>query len=427
MSSMMIIHTGDLHLGCSLSRESPLARFYIDVLKELVEKAIREKAIVLISGDFFDHYDVSYSLMIEVARYLRQLRDNNIEVVVVPGNHDNARSGRGVLDLFNEAGLIKLTRYEEIGGHLLLYPLRINDYDFYGVPGFRNQAESKYIKENRVKFVKKNNENNVIILAHVSVEFAGFRPRDYNRQYGMIDVVENELWRIMPSGIKYVALGHIHIPIPQERKFKSNIAYPGAPIGMNIEDLRETALLERKGVRRRFLMVDLEGDLPLVEAVELESSPKIMYEKASYISIDELRKHISSIVKDGADYHGFIFEAKVEGLKDEQVNELRSFIQEIQRSYNKLVYLRLPEVSGVENVFAGYDIHQVDTGSLSIEEIEEKILNEYAGKLGLRIPIEKIKEILRLLYEEKGERGRYYYKELYEKIKSILQESYKGG
>ncbi|ADV64674.1 metallophosphoesterase family protein [Desulfurococcus mucosus] len=421
---MVFIHTGDLHLGCNLSEESALSKLYMDVLDEILENALEHRAPLLISGDFFDHYAVSYTLMIEVARRLRRLREAGVEVVAVQGNHDNARGGRGVLDLYSETGLIKLTRYEEREGYLVLHPLKAGGYVFYGVPGFRNQAESRYIKERRVRFTGVGEAGGapIIVLAHVSVEFAGFKPSAYSEIYGDMDVLENELWSILPGGTRYVALGHVHIPIPFERKFKSNTAYPGAPIGMGINDLRDTARLSGKGVGRRILLVDVEGDIPSVEALELESAPRVFYEKTGFNSIEELKKYLEQAVKTHGDHHAFIID--VEELKTGEAGGLTPFIQELQQKHGKLVYIRLPGETGFEDFFTGVQPPPQATG-LTLEDIEDMVLREQAGRLGL--PVEKIREILRLLYEERGEKGRRYYQDLYEELKRALRESYSRG
>jgi len=424
---MLFIHTGDIHIGCSLSEKGSLDKFYMNVLNEIVEKALTEKTPILISGDLFDQPAISFSLLVDVARYFRRLREAGVDVIVVQGNHDNSRSGRGALDLYSEAGLIRLTRYEEKEGLLVLNPLDMGDYIVYGIPGFRNQAESRYIRERRVKLIEPATgwSKPIIVLAHVSVSFAGFKPSDYSDRYGRIDVLENELWGILPAKTRYIALGHIHLPIPVDKRFKSNIAYPGAPIGMNISDLKESYELAEKDIKRRILLVDTDGDTPVVEAVELESTPKVLYSEGTYLSIDDLRRHVRDTVRDRVDYDVFIFDAK--GLKPEEYGGVQALIDELRRQYGKYIRVVLREKTSIEGVFAGDYALSMDSRGLSIEEIEEKAIREYAEKLGIGIPIDRLKEILELLYREKGEAGRSFYSSLYEELKKVFREVYQGG
>lgn len=422
---MIYIHTGDLHLGCTLSERGPLAEFYLKILEEIADKAILEKAPVLVAGDFFDSYNPdNYTLMTKVAESLRRLRDSGISVIAVQGNHDNARSRHGVLDFYDASGLLKLTRYEEKEGWLVLYPLRIGDQVFYGIPGFRNQAESRYIKEKRVVFkgLDEARKNSLIILAHVSIEFAGFKPSSYSYMYGRMDVLRDEFTGVLPPETRYVALGHIHLPIPSERVFKSNIAYPGAPIGMNAMDLRDSARLEKAGVKRRILLVDISSDTPLVKAFELQNTPRVIHEKVYTSNLDELKKHLEKTIRDYTDYHSFIID--VEGLRIESSGELSRIVQELQRKHSKLIHLKLTGEESVKSILVGFNPSIEVTGELSVDELEAEILKEYVEKQGLRIPFEKVHEILRLMYEEREEKGESFYRSLYDKIKEALREIY---
>lgn len=90
-----ILHLADLHLGWEPRFLGPRAgewqRERDGILSAVVDYAVAPDSgigLVLIVGDLFDSHKPSPPLVDEVVRQIRRLVDQGIQVVTVPGNHD---------------------------------------------------------------------------------------------------------------------------------------------------------------------------------------------------------------------------------------------------------------------------------------------------------------------------------------------------
>lgn len=92
---MKFLHIADIHLGCTRYQleESPKDFFlaWYDALKKYAVEP--EVDFVLICGDFFHKRNVEPQAMNHAVAGLEMLKKNNIPVIVIEGNHDQAGSG----------------------------------------------------------------------------------------------------------------------------------------------------------------------------------------------------------------------------------------------------------------------------------------------------------------------------------------------
>lgn len=102
---MRILHTADWHVGKTLHRRQRLEEVAA-VLAEVVAIA-RDEAVdlTLVCGDLFDHFAPSAEAERIVYAALLGLRDTGSAVVVVPGNHDNAKRFSAIEALSRAAGI----------------------------------------------------------------------------------------------------------------------------------------------------------------------------------------------------------------------------------------------------------------------------------------------------------------------------------
>lgn len=115
---MRILHTADWHVGKTLHRRQRLDEV-ARVLDEVVAIA-RDEAVdmTLVCGDLFDQFAPSAEAERIVYGALLGLRDAGGTVVVIPGNHDNARRFRAIEQLSGAAGIVVVpeVRRPQAGG-----------------------------------------------------------------------------------------------------------------------------------------------------------------------------------------------------------------------------------------------------------------------------------------------------------------------
>lgn len=400
---MYIIHTSDLHIAPTKTIGTILEKYYYRVLDEIANIAIETSAkYILISGDLFDKGDTSPSLLVETVRVLRRLRDNGVRLIVVPGNHDNPRLSPNALNILSEAGIIYLLEYEEVAGWLVLKP-RVFDDDkllFYGIPGFRglSSREVKYLKEGRVKFAKQGElrNYNVIIPAHLSTRFAGYDPSRFSWRYGSLYLDYEDFLRRLPENTIYIALGHIHLPLPLENEFQGNIAYPGAPIGYSREDYLETFELYKIGKRRRVLGIDISSSPPMIKSIQLSSSPLSHYLKLQASSIEEAKNEMNKAIG-SIDTETFkIVLIDIHGIP-RATSEILSFAKDLMRKHDIYIDIAIRRDHVIEPESPSF-IRPLVTEE-TISELEEHILRAITEK-DKKIPYDRLKYIIELLGSE---------------------------
>ena len=414
----MIIHTSDFHIGAFSGK--PLHEASLHAFEEIAEYAVNNGINhVVVSGDLFEYPRIeNYRLMLRFVKTLKTLRDAGVYVVATPGSHDHSPVGSSWLNLLNEAGLIHVPRYEELD-KLVLYPLRIGDYVFYGLPGFKNNLELAYLRGSRVMFkgIEELGEP-IILIAHTSVEFAGYRPEDFASRYGKVAVGEEAVLKSIPGRISYVALGHIHFPIPLFDEAEASIAYSGAPIGRDVSDLRETLLLKEKyGRSRRFLLIDLSGKRAKLRSVWRDFGVSVEEYSTTFTDIATVVNEVKAKLRDmSGDYRVLLL--RVDGIGASETAKLLNEVRSLEKRFNTAVYVwskTVDEASGIA----------LDLGIVGdIEELEERAIREAAKRLGLHVEPEKLMRLISLLGRRRpeGSRREDFYTTLFNELKPLLEE-----
>lgn len=401
---MLLIHTSDLHLVPDQFQDTILESSYYSVLEEISDNVLREKAkYLLISGDMFNTDRPSMGIVIKTVGVLKKLVDSGVRVVVVPGNHDLSRTRTSVLDLLARAGLIHLLDFKEEMGWLILEPLVFQDdrLVFYGVPGFRGSSnrEVEYLKHGTTRFRGLRDYSNyeLIILAHINTKFAGYDPSRYSKRYGQLYMEYEDFLHKLPENTRYIALGHVHLPIPMDDAFKGKIAYPGAPIGLDTADLKETFELGKIGGFRRILRVDLSIETPLVKSLRLENTPRVYYRQLITKSIDEAKSEVKKLIDEVEPGKYTVVLVDVKGLESASM-ELENYALELMKSYRKMnLFVKIRStVSELEEYAPSIDITP-ESKELSIEEIELRVIKEYLAKRRINMPPEKIQWLINTL------------------------------
>ncbi|OQY08872.1 MAG: exonuclease SbcD, partial [Marinitoga sp. 4572_148] len=91
---MKILHTSDWHLGrrpVGGIGEYSKTRYedYFNAAEFIVDKAIENKIdVFIIAGDLFDRSSLLPDILFRTENLLKKLKENNIEVLLIEGNHD---------------------------------------------------------------------------------------------------------------------------------------------------------------------------------------------------------------------------------------------------------------------------------------------------------------------------------------------------
>jgi exonuclease SbcD len=224
-----VLHTGDWHVGRTLHRRQRLDEAK-SVLAELVETARREEVdLVLVCGDVFEQYAPSAEAERIVYDALLALRGTGAEVIVVPGNHDNARRFGAVERLFGAAGVhvVSDVRRPDSGGvvtvtardgskaHVACLPWVAERllYSAADLMGAQEEPVQEYAEELprilRALCDGLDPAGVTLLAGHLFVSGARLGGGERDLTIGQIFAVNPAA---LPTTVQYIALGHVHRP-----------------------------------------------------------------------------------------------------------------------------------------------------------------------------------------------------------------------
>ena len=122
---MRFLHVADIHLGYqqynSKERFDDFGRAFFHVVEQALERQVR---FVLLAGDFFEKRTVDPLAMRQAVAGLQRLRDAQVPVIAVEGNHERAhyRDQYSWLEFLDAIGLITLLDARVQDGRLALEP-----------------------------------------------------------------------------------------------------------------------------------------------------------------------------------------------------------------------------------------------------------------------------------------------------------------
>ncbi len=227
---MKILHTADWHVGKTLRRR-PRLEETANVLSDVVRIAADEEVdVVLVCGDVFDQFAPSAEAERVAYQTLLQLRETGSEVLVIPGNHDNAKRFAAIEQLTDAAGIrvVPEVRRPQAGG-LIEIPSRdgkqiaqvatlpwvserslVGAEEMMGLEEDPNKAYAEELPRLLTVLCSSFDAGKVHLLAaHVFV--GGARIGGGERELTIGDLFAITA-ASLPTTPQYIALGHVHRP-----------------------------------------------------------------------------------------------------------------------------------------------------------------------------------------------------------------------
>jgi DNA repair protein SbcD/Mre11 len=238
---MKFLHLADIHLGCRRynleERTKDFFRAWYDVI---TTHAIAESVdFVLIVGDFFDRRNIDPQAMNHAMAGLALLRDADIPVVAIEGNHDQCDriSEHSWLRSLSEWGFLKLLEpVRDENGHMALVPWDEEEHtgSYIDIAGARIFGSHWYGASANTAIpmladaLRRASERDLfnILLLHTDVE------GQINRPIPALTIAKLQELKQLTG---YVALGHTH-----KRFDVDNWAFnPGSLEATSIDEYRE--------------------------------------------------------------------------------------------------------------------------------------------------------------------------------------------
>ncbi|NYT13486.1 MAG: DNA repair exonuclease [Candidatus Methanofastidiosa archaeon] len=384
---MKFSHMADLHLGGW--REETLREIGIKAFEKAIDISIGENVdFVLISGDLFDSSNPTIEVMAKAAKKLYELKIKGIPVYVIEGSHDFSPTGRTILKVFQEAGLLKrVTSGEEKEGKLVLKGIldEKTNTRIYGISGIRGSLEkATYNSLDRDELEKQKGEK--IFLFHSAIQ--ELKP---NNLYQM----ESMPISLLPKGFTYYAGGHIHEKGEFELGEYKNVVFPGALFPNNIDELLSFKgggfyLVEYNDGSLAKMYIPIKIAPVILLDINLEGTHPINVEEKVRLSADKNEIKGSIVI--------LKFRGKIEGnLSDINFKKIILYLE------NKGALLVKRDTREIKTK----EFKEIKNSSLTKEKLEEEVIIRHKDQIKIKDcqiePVSFVKTFMDILSREKKE------------------------
>lgn len=272
---MLVAHISDLHLGYSQFNLEEREEDVYQTFGEAIDISIKEGAkLVILAGDIFHTPRPTGKAVITLANALKKLKEKQIQAAFVLGEHDISRM-RDVpfAYVFSNLGLAKRLKPDE--------PFEVGNCAVFGADKERrSNIDALVEKLQQTEQVAKRQDfdgKKKILVLHQGLT-------DMNKFAGELNSTD------MPPSFDYYAMGHYHDRIEKHYpNLGGPLVYPGS--------LDLTPSEGIKDVEKGFVLVDMSGDEPTPQFVNLHRRPQFK-ESVKY---GKLAEGIEEIMKKAAD------------------------------------------------------------------------------------------------------------------------------
>jgi DNA repair protein SbcD/Mre11 len=403
---MKFAHMADCHIGSW--RDPKLKDTSTVAFMKAIDASIKENIdFIIIAGDLFNTSFPRLDNLKSVVGKLKQLRDLDIPVYIVPGSHDYSASGKTILDVLEEAGLfINVFRGSSENGKLRLKFTvdKKTGAKITGMLGKRGTLERSYY-EKLETFDLENEEGFKIFVFHSGID--ELKPKE------MENILSQPL-SLLPRGFDYYAGGHVHIVEDKKIEGYGTIAYPG-PLFPN-----SFAELEKLGGGGFYIYDNGKLRWEPVQIYNIAQLPQPL--DCTNKSPDEVKNEILEYFR-GKELINTIVLLRLRGTlgsgkpSDIDFREIFDFL------YQKSAYFVMKSSHAVMS----REFEEIKTDARSVDDIESFLLKEHLGQVkveGLSKENEEalVMGLIKALSAEKqeGETNTDFEKRLKEDFRQII-------
>ena len=218
---MKFAHLADVHIGAW--RDPRLARLPLEAFSLAIDKALSKKVdFILIAGDLFHTALPGIEPLRETVKILQRAKAATTAVYVIPGSHDYSPTGKTMLGVLEEAGLlINVFKGEVIEKKLRLQVFKdASGVALAGVLGRRGMLE-------RIEYESLDHEWIQKQLSGVKESVFLFHTALTELKPASLSAMASTSASMLPKGFSYYAGGHVHIVADTTIPGYGPIVYPG--------------------------------------------------------------------------------------------------------------------------------------------------------------------------------------------------------
>ena len=375
---MKFSHLSDCHIGGW--KENTLRDINLKSFSKAIDLSVESNVdFILISGDLFDVALPSIDILKETTKILSKIKQNNIPVYLIPGSHDFSSSGKTMLDVLENAGLV--INVMKLSNNALSFTIDksgVKLAGFYGKKGGLEKSEYSLINKTNLE-----SEDGIKIFLFHSL-----------------------LNELKPKNFSYYAGGHPHFVYCKYHEDYGHIAYPGPIFPNNFQELE---VLKYGG----FFIVEINDRLVNAKHIKLPIKEvlSLVIDAENKAPMD-VESEIISKLRDNCDnkivtlrIEGCLKSGKTGDINFRNINEIFSSAYCILRNTSKL---------------SSKDFEEIELDSRNVNDIETSIIKEHALKSNYSEIT--INEVMKSLDKDKndGEKNADFESRIVSEVSSVL-------
>ena len=385
---MKFAHLADTHLGYRQFGLFEREKDFYEVFEKVIDKIIEENVdFVIHSGDLFETARPSPNALLVFQKGLLKLKGAGIPMYAIAGNHDSVMRKGSIPPqvIFKKLGLKLISPINPHYTH--------GDLFIAGLPYYPS-SQSNVLKSKLAELSQKaeNYEKSVLVLHQGVDKYFGYQ---YELEIGDI-----------PDNFDYYAFGHIHNYV-NDSFGKGRLVYPGSS---EIWKTKEVEDYQKNG--KGFVVVDFDGEKPLVKRVKVDISREFMKRSLDYNNLESGIAGIKEIIKD--------FDK--EPILDLTINNVESDTKMVYEIINEelgdLALMIRPKFNTKDDIISDTDVHE---GRVGIEELLTEQLNVYDNEDVNVLGVELYKYLSKDRLEESGNLINQFYEEHYHHVDEEIE------
>ncbi len=382
---MKFAHMADCHIGSW--RDPKLKDVSTLAFSKAVDKCINEEVdFVIIAGDLFNTSFPRLDNLKIVVNRLRLLKENEIPVYIVPGSHDYSASGKTILDILEEAGLLINVFKGTVEDGKLKLAFTLDEktgIKITGILGKKGTLEKNYYDRLARENLEKE-EGYKIFVFHSGID--ELKPKE------MENVISQPL-SMLPKGFDYYAGGHVHIVEDRQIEGYGRIAYPGPLFPNSFSELEK---LGNGG----FFIVE-EGNSRW-EPIQIFNVEKISID-CNDLNPEQAKDAILKEIGSRELFNTIVLIRLFGTLESGKPGDI-DFKEIFYKIYEKSAYYIMRSTTMLKSK----EFVEIKTDARNVDDVESRLINESASQVKItditkEAEVELIKNLMHVLSAERQE------------------------
>lgn len=386
---MKYAHLADLHLGSW--REPKMRDLSIKAFLTAIDQCIQNQVdFILFAGDIFNTSLPSLDTLKIVTKKIKELKDKNIPLYVIAGSHDFSPSGKTMIDVLENAGLLKNVCRGKIHPetkelHLQFTTDQKTGAKLTGILGRRGQLDKTYYQNLHLDNLEQESGYK-IFLFHTTI--SEMKPKHMEK-------MESHPASFLPKHFNYYAGGHVHHPTKIELEEYGTLTYPGALFPNSFAEVEKYS-------HGGYYIITVENNIQTIEWIPLKVIEHHEYtlnctHKAPEVITFEIINHFEK-----TNIQDMLTTIRLTGiLAKGRVSDL-NFNQIFTELYHKGAYFIMKNTAGLQSE----EFEEIKTSASDPETMEEEIIKEHLQQKKLYHPETELlitKNLLHILTTSKKE------------------------